>query len=520
MSSLAGKLLRHYYLVEQIGLGGMATVFIALDLRSDQKVAIKVLSPHLAQTPQFRLRFRREIELLRTLRHPNIVPILDFGEEKGHTFIVMPYYSSGTLADRMKKGPLTPKEGARVMEQLSAALQFAHDHGAVHRDIKPSNVLMDEQGNALLSDFGFARVEDKALSLTGSALVGTPAYMSPEQAKGEKVDARSDQYSLGVVLYQLTTGRLPFDADTPMGLVMKHVNAPLPPPRQISPSIPEAVEAVLIKALAKDPAHRFPSIAEMNRVFQRALADAIDASGRLVRRPIPADLKKSLHVPVSQSTLKLHDKTKPASRLPLMAAGLVLLVVCPLTAWAVLAEGGPVALLRSRNPHPPTFGPDLAATNHFLATQIAALPGPTLDPDQLAQAVAGTMTALAPPPQALTFDTETATPAEVTGSTPTSPESLAATRAVPTRTPSPTTGPPPTAGPSPTPTHTPTPTPIPTATPTPPPTNTPPPTATRTPTTAPTATPTRTPTTPPTIPPDKCKPDPDHPRYCTPTPDG
>lgn len=517
MSNLTGKILSHYYLLEQIGLGGMASVFIALDLQTDQKVAVKVLSPHLAQTPQFKIRFRREIELLRTLRHPHIVPILDFGEEEGFAYIVMPYFAHGTLADRMKKGPLTPREGARVMDQLASALQFAHDHGVVHRDVKPSNVLLDQQGNAFLSDFGFARVEDKTLSLTGAALVGTPAYMSPEQGKGEKIDPRSDQYSLGVILFQMTTGQLPFDADTPMGLVMKHVNMPLPPPRQISPNIPEAVEAVLIKALAKDPAHRFRSVAEMNRVFQRALADAIDASGRLVHRPIPADLKKTLHVPVSQATLQAPATKKRASRLPLAAAALLLLVICPATAWAVLAENGPVSLLTNGDSATLASGPDLAATNDFLSTQIAGLPGAVLDPQEIAMAVAGTMTALAPPPPAGS-ESLPPPPSEEPGLTASGPAFRARTLILPpvsftpisgaqpvpgsspTQTFPPTNAPTSTAGPTPTPSHTSpaTNTPVPSATPAPsntptappPPTNTSPPTATRTPSPPPSATPT------------------------------
>lgn len=519
MSSLAGKILSHYYLLEQIGLGGMASVFIALDLQTDHKVAIKVLSPHLAQTPQFRIRFRREIELLRTLQHPHIVPILDFGEEQGYAYIVMPYYAHGTLADRMKKGPLTPREGARVMQQLASALQFAHDHGVVHRDVKPSNVLLDEQGNAFLSDFGFARVEDKALSLTGAALVGTPAYMSPEQGKGEQIDPRSDQYSLGVILHQMTTGQLPFDADTPMGLVMMHVNSPLPPPRQISPNIPEAVEAVLIKALAKDPAHRFRSVEEMNRVFQRALADAIDASGRLVRRPIPPDLKKSLDIPATQSTLRPSAKKKPVSRLSIAVAGLILLFVCPLSAWAVLAEDGPIASLANAAARPPTSGPELAATNDFLATQIAGLPGPTLDPVQIALAVAGTMTALAPTPPAGS-DPETAPPSEESTATASDPASPAGTLIPPTHTPTTISGPLPTAGASATPSRTATITP--TLTPGPSATPTYTPTATGTPSPTPSAEPSATPTLAPsdTPAPKKCLPNvpPGHPHYCTPTP--
>ena len=188
----------------------MTTVHKALDLEQDREVAIKLLAPYLVQDPKFKARFEREVEVLRKLEHPNIVPILDFGEHEGSPFIVMPYISTGTLADKLKSGPLTPQEGARFMSEVSGALADAHEQGIVHRDIKPSNILIDEGGTALLSDFGLAHLTDVHESLTGSAVIGTPAYMSPEQCQGSTIDARSDQYSLGVVLYHLTTGYLPY----------------------------------------------------------------------------------------------------------------------------------------------------------------------------------------------------------------------------------------------------------------------------------------------------------------------
>ena len=164
----------------------------------------------------------------KNLEHDHIVPVLNYGEDEGITYIFMPYYSGGTLQDSVDNGGLGLDEVGRFMQELTDALQYAHDQGIVHRDIKPSNILLNEEGQAMLSDFGFAYVSETSHSLTGSVLIGTPAFMSPEQWSGKEVDARSDQYSLGVVLYQLTTGRLPYEGDTPMSVVIKHLNDPLP----------------------------------------------------------------------------------------------------------------------------------------------------------------------------------------------------------------------------------------------------------------------------------------------------
>jgi serine/threonine-protein kinase len=255
----------------------MATVYKAMDLDSGQEVAIKVLSPYVAQEPKFKARFEQEIQVLRDLQHPNIVPILDYGEIGEYSFIVMPFLTSGTLSIRLLQGPLPLRAAADIVHQLCQALDYAHARGVVHRDLKPSNVMISDDGQALLTDFGFARVADNSLSLTGSGLIGTPSYMSPEQCRGEEATPISDQYALGVILYQMATGSLPHEAETPMGVVIMHATEPIPPPREVQPDLSEDVEIVILKALEKAPEDRYPSLIAFNEAVQFAV------SGR--RRP-------------------------------------------------------------------------------------------------------------------------------------------------------------------------------------------------------------------------------------------
>ena len=272
MKDLIGLDLGNYHILEEVGRGGMATVFRAMDLESNQEVAIKVLSPYVAQEPKFKARFEQEIKLLLNLQHPNIVPVLDYGEIGDYSYIVMPYLTSGTLSQRLTQGPIPIKAAADVVHQISQALDYAHARGVVHRDLKPSNIMISDDGQALLTDFGFARVADNSLSLTGSALIGTPAYMSPEQCRGAEATPLSDQYALGVILYQMTTGTLPYEAETPMGVVIMHATEPIPSPRNVDPDLPEDVEMVILKALEKDPKNRYPSLSAFNEAVQFAVS--------------------------------------------------------------------------------------------------------------------------------------------------------------------------------------------------------------------------------------------------------
>ncbi len=271
MSTLIGRELDHYLLVEQIGQGGMATVYLANDTRNGDKLAIKVLSPTISGDRRFVRRFRREGGLVQQLRHPNIIPVADYGEDDGMVYLTMPFIGGETLDDLYHRGGVTQEKAARWISQVANALHFAHEHGVIHRDVKPGNVIVDKNERAHLGDFGLARWIEGSSTLTGSMLMGTPAYMSPEQAEGEKLDARSDQYSLGVIIYALFTGRLPFKGESPMQTAMKHLQEPVPRPTEFNTDLPSALERVILTALAKDPERRFPSTQALNTAFQAAL---------------------------------------------------------------------------------------------------------------------------------------------------------------------------------------------------------------------------------------------------------
>ena len=264
MEDLTGKQFGPYRVVSPIGAGGMGEVYKAYQPGIDRHVALKILPRHFAHDPQFVGRFRQEAKVLASLQHPHILPIHDFGEADGYTYIVMPLVSGGTLAGLLQGQPLPFDRVHRIIAQLGDALDYAHSRGLVHRDIKPSNVLLDERGNCLLMDFGLAKIlEGTQQFTTTGGILGTPSYMSPEQGLGKTLDRRSDIYSLGVVLYKMVTGRAPFQAATPMAVMIKHIHDPVPLLRTLNPEVPEALEQVTLKALHKQPTERFATAGEM-----------------------------------------------------------------------------------------------------------------------------------------------------------------------------------------------------------------------------------------------------------------
>jgi ligand-binding sensor domain-containing protein/tRNA A-37 threonylcarbamoyl transferase component Bud32 len=267
-----GQQLGPYQVISQIGKGGMATVYKAYHAAVDRYVAIKIISNQLAGNAEFLKRFQQEARLIAKLEHPHILPIHDFGEAEGVPYMVMRYLEAGTLKERLKSNALTLAEIDRLFTQLADALQYAHENGVIHRDIKPSNVMLDKRGAVFLTDFGVAKMLEGSSSLTATGTVtGTPDYMSPEQAQGLKVDARSDVYSLGIVLFEMLTGHVPFEAETPLAVLFKQIQEPPPPLSVIRPDLPYQLEAVLLKALTKNPADRFASIQDFYEAWQRAI---------------------------------------------------------------------------------------------------------------------------------------------------------------------------------------------------------------------------------------------------------
>lgn len=272
-----GQMLGPYQIISQVGEGGMATVYKAYQPSMDRNVAIKVLPGQLAESREFAQRFQQEARIIAKLEHPHILPVFDYGEDDGITYLVMRYLDAGTLRDKMEAGrPLPLDEIDRLFTQLADALSYAHSHGIIHRDLKPTNALIDSQGNLFLTDFGIAKMlESASPRLTQTdAIMGTPAYISPEQAQAVKVNQRSDIYSLGVILYEMVTGRVPFVAETPLAVILKHVSDPLPPPSTVKSDIPNAIEQVILKALAKRPDDRFATVSEFLSAWKRAVGDS------------------------------------------------------------------------------------------------------------------------------------------------------------------------------------------------------------------------------------------------------
>ena len=275
MHDLIGRTLGQYRIIEQLGKGGMATVFKAFQPSLERYVAIKVLPPYFAHEDGFSQRFVREAKAIAKLDHPHILPIYDFGQDGDISYIAMKYVEAGTLKDCDPNCPMSLEQAAEVISQTASALDYAHEQGVVHRDIKPANILLDRGQWVLLSDFGLARMVEGSQQLTASGVgVGTPAYMAPEQGQGRRVDGRADIYSLGIVLYEMLTGRVPYEAETPLAVVLKHVTEPLKMPRLVNPEIPESVELVILKSLAKEPDDRYQTAGEMATRLCNAIEDA------------------------------------------------------------------------------------------------------------------------------------------------------------------------------------------------------------------------------------------------------
>lgn len=330
MTSLVGYQLGKYKLVAKLGRGGMAEVYKAFQPGLNRYVAIKVMHRHLAEDEEFLSRFRREALATGRLRHQNIVQVLDFDQADGTYFMVLEFVDGPTLKDELRqrirlKQPFDLPETARIFTALCDAIDVAHSHNMIHRDLKPANVMLTQQGQVLLTDFGIARVMDGTQYTATGAVAGTPAYMSPEQGQGNRGDKRSDIYSLGIMLYEVVTGTVPYDADTPYAVVIKHISDPLPLPTQVNPNIPEVVERVVLKAMAKSPDDRYQTggdlALDLREACQLKPGDSLRRNPITVLAPPPKVeeinpqtgrfVTPASHTPISQTNYNT-DSTMPA----------------------------------------------------------------------------------------------------------------------------------------------------------------------------------------------------------------
>lgn len=261
-----------YRIIDTLGEGGMANVYLAKDIILQRKVAVKVLRLDLQKEPQTEVRFQREAIATSELSHPNIVSVLDVGNDQGLPYMVMEYVDGPDLKDYIRKNsPLDLHEVIRIMDQILSAVALAHKHNVIHRDLKPQNILMDQRGNVKIADFGIAVALNQSSVTQTNSVMGSVHYMSPEQTRGGLVTKQSDIYSLGIILYELITGQVPFNGDTPVAVALKHAQEPIPSIRKKNPNVPQALENVVLKATAKDPRDRYASAQEMKADLDTSL---------------------------------------------------------------------------------------------------------------------------------------------------------------------------------------------------------------------------------------------------------
>jgi len=334
MGFKVGENVGPYRIIEQLGQGGMATVFKAYHAALDRYVALKVLHQAFNDDSTFIGRFEREAKVVAKLEHSNIVPVYDYSEHESRPYLVMKYIEGDTLKARLNQGPLSSKEIEQVVDSVGSALGYAHKQGILHRDIKPSNVLLSKEGVMYLADFGLARIAQAGEStLSSDSIMGTPQYISPEQAMGKKeLDAGTDIYSFGVMLYEMVVGQVPFSADTPFSIIHDHIYSPLPLPMDINPNVPEPVQRVLLKTLSKERNDRYATVEELIRAFKDAWIESGVPMQRTSITMKPAAVKREVQSQGVDAASKTEITKGPAPKRSLkwawIGSGLFLILLC------------------------------------------------------------------------------------------------------------------------------------------------------------------------------------------------
>ncbi len=339
--ALIGKVVNGYEILSRVGQGGMATVFLARQRSMNRNVALKFLPYAFMNDEAYLQRFEREVRIVAQLEHRNIVPVYDFGEFEDQPYIAMRYMPAGSVEELLAAGRIPLSRVLSIVEQVASALDYAHQNGILHRDLKPSNILLDDGGGVFITDFGIARILGEGGSnITTQGVVGTPSYMSPEQARGEPLDGRSDVYSLGVMLFELITGSRPFDSDTPYSIAVMHVTMPPPSPRDVEPGVTSAVEAVILRALHKQPDKRYATAGELAQALRRAADPAAAAADN------PAAPKRSTQPAPSGAPNDLASAGADTSQIPKLRFTRRLLPVRRgRKLWVGAAAGGAIGCL-------------------------------------------------------------------------------------------------------------------------------------------------------------------------------
>lgn len=456
---LLGKLVNGYQIEGVIGRGGMATVYRAVQMSMGRVVAMKVLPRQFVDDETYIQRFNREVQIVSTLEHRCIVPVYDYGETERQPYIVMRYMPHGSIETLLAENPVLLERTVEIIRQIAPALDYAHSKRVLHRDLKPSNILLDDGGGAFITDFGIARIlgEGAGSTITTQGVVGTPAYMSPEQAQGLPLDARSDLYSLGVMVFEMLTGRRPFEGDTPYGVAVMQVTAPPPAPRSINPALSVAVESVIYRALSKRPDQRYASAVELAKALQQAADGKGTNADRTaipqMQQPVPTvqTVMPQTHTPppysapanqppsrsnqsawmppVQQKRRHARPEREPNPLMSLMlggaiGCGLLVVLIIVVAVVAVRVSGvleAPPTLDAEGGVGVPgggiTLGADVDSEGDnapaFVTEETAALPGDTAAADEMTMMAPATL-ALTPTPQPLQvtaiFVTPSATP--------------------------------------------------------------------------------------------------------------